>query len=51
VQGLRLSGTADDGGNIQLQFDSAGLAPGYYGLVLHGLDSGREYLLPFSLNG
>jgi hypothetical protein len=50
VQGLRLSGTTDGAGNIQLQFDSAGLAPGYYGLVLHGLDSGREYLLPFSVS-
>jgi hypothetical protein len=51
VQGLPLSGATDDGGNIQLQFDSAGLAPGYYGLVLHGLDSGREYLLPFNVIG
>jgi hypothetical protein len=49
VQGLALAGTADAGGNIQLQFDSAGLAPGYYGLVLHGLDSGREYVLPFAV--
>jgi hypothetical protein len=46
VRGLDLVGTADAGGNIQLQFDSAGLAPGYYGLVVHGLGSGREYLLP-----
>ncbi len=51
VQALGLSGMADEGGNIQLRFDSAGLALGYYGLVLHGLDSGREYLLPFSLIG
>jgi hypothetical protein len=51
VQGLRLSGRANGAGNIQLQFDSAGLAPGYYGLVLHGLDSGREYLLPFNVIG
>jgi hypothetical protein len=49
VQGLALAGTTDAGGNIQLQFDSAGLAPGYYGLVLHGLDSGREYVLPFAV--
>jgi hypothetical protein len=48
---LPLSGKANAAGNIQMQFDSAGLAPGYYGLVLHGLDSGREYLLPFSLTG
>lgn len=47
VQGLLLSGKTSDGGDIQLQFDSAGLAPGYYSLVVHGLDSGREYLLPF----
>jgi hypothetical protein len=51
VLGLPLSGKASAGGNIQMQFDSVGLAPGYYGLVLHGLDSGREYLLPFSLTG
>ena len=51
VQGLRLSGRTDDAGNVQLQFDSAGLAPGYYGLVLHGLDSGHAYLLPFSVGG
>ncbi len=51
VQRLPLSGTARATGNIQLQFESAGLAPGYYGLVVHGRDSGREYLLPFSLTG
>jgi hypothetical protein len=51
VQGLRLSGTASAAGDIQLEFGSAGLAPGYYGLVLHGRDSRREYLLPFSLTG
>ena len=51
VQGLRLSGTASATGTIQLQFDSTGLAPGYYGLVVHGLDSRREYLLPFGLTG
>jgi len=51
VQGLQLSGTASAGGSIQLEFDSAGLAPGYYGLVLHGLDSRREYVLPFGLTG
>jgi pimeloyl-ACP methyl ester carboxylesterase len=51
VQELQLSGRASAGGNILLQFDSAGLAPNYYGLVLHGLDSKREYLLPFSLTG
>ena len=51
VQGLALVGTADAGGNIQLQFNSAGLAPGYYGLVLHGLDSGREYVLPLVVTG
>ncbi len=51
VQGLRLSGAASATGNIQLQFDSTGLAPGYYGLVLHGRGSGREYLLPFGLTG
>jgi hypothetical protein len=47
VQGLSLTGKASSSGNIRLQFDSAALAPGSYGLVLHGLDSGREYLLPF----
>ena len=51
VQGLPLSGTASARGNIQLEFDSVGLVPGYYGLVVHGLDSGREYLLPFGLTG
>jgi hypothetical protein len=51
VKGLPLSGKANAAGDIQMQFDTAGLAPGYYGLVLHGLDSGREYLLPLSLTG
>jgi hypothetical protein len=51
VQGLSLAGTADEGGKVQLQFDSAGLAPGFYGLVLHGRDSGREHLLPFDVVG
>jgi hypothetical protein len=46
-QGLQLSGATDAGGDIRLQFDSSGLAPGYYGLVLHGLDSEHEYVLPF----
>ena len=51
VQAQALAGKADDQGDIQLQLDGARLAPGYYGLVLHGLDTEREYLLPFSITG
>lgn len=49
VQPLALSGTADGNGNVQLQFNTAGLSAGYYGLVVHGRSSGVEHVLPFSV--
>lgn len=49
VQELDLYGQAGNPGTIELTFDSSGLAPGDYSLVLHGTDSGHERVLPFSL--
>lgn len=49
VQPLTLAGTTNAAGSIRLQFESAGLAPGSYGLVMHGIDSEREVVLPFLL--
>ncbi len=51
VRALTLAGKASTAGNIRLQFESAGLAPGAYGLVLHGTDTEREVVLPFAITG
>jgi hypothetical protein len=49
VESLDLSGLVGNPGTIQLQFDSSGLAPGDYSIVLHGMQSEREYVLPFTV--
>jgi len=50
VRGLDLIGTANPDGTLELQLNSAGLAPGDYSLVVHGLDSGHEDVLSFSVS-
>lgn len=49
VQELDLYGQAENPGTIELTFDSSGLAPGDYSLVLHGTDSGHERVVPFGI--
>jgi hypothetical protein len=50
VQELELHGQADNPGTIQLTFDSTGLTPGNYSLVLHGMDSGHERVVGFTVS-
>jgi hypothetical protein len=44
---LDLHGITDNQGTIRLQFDSSGLAPGDYSLVLYGKESERERVVGF----
>ncbi|NJP05709.1 MAG: hypothetical protein HC837_08860 [Chloroflexaceae bacterium] len=44
---LSLAGYADLAGNIQLSYNSTGLAPGNYTMVLYASESGREYTVSF----
>ncbi len=49
VQSLDLHGLTNNTGEIWLRYDSSGLAPGNYSIVLRGKESGREYALPFTI--
>lgn len=49
VQPFSLTGQANDDGDVQLRLNSSGLAPGAYGLVVHGLSSGYEVVWLFMI--
>jgi hypothetical protein len=49
TQALELHGTTDDQGTIRLQFDSSGLVPGSYSIVLYGKESERERVAGFRI--
>jgi hypothetical protein len=49
VQELDLHGLTDDQGTIRLQYDSSGLAPGAYSMVMYGKESERERVVGFRI--
>jgi hypothetical protein len=49
VKELELHGLTNNRGVIRLQFDSSGLAPGDYSMVLYGEQSGRERVVAFTV--
>jgi hypothetical protein len=50
VREVDASFTASDGGEVWPEFDSDGLAPGAYTLVIYGRDSGHTLVVPFSIS-
>ncbi len=49
VIGLNDMGTADDDGNFSYTLDTTGLPNGTYSLVAHGLTSGKDQVLTFTI--
>jgi hypothetical protein len=49
VKDLDLYAEADNPGRVELTFDSSGLAPGDYSMVLHGTESDHERVVPFTV--
>src|SRR6478672_9866753 len=49
VIGLDAMGSADSKGNLAYSVDTSGLPSGNYSLVAHGLNTGREAILDFTI--
>jgi hypothetical protein len=49
VQGLDGSFQANSAGEVRPEFSSDGLAPGAYGLVIYGRNSGQTHVVPFTI--